>query len=86
MGTTPVDVGHEFTIGGTRHQATRRLIEERLSNVQPESIRKYFVEIGGHRYPVKQAIAVGLGVSRAGFQSQEAYRILRTLGFNPTEE
>jgi len=77
---------HEFTIGGTRHRATRQLVEERLASVQPERIRKYFVEVGGRRYPVKQAVSVGLGVPRASFQSQEAFRILRTLGFNPAEE
>jgi hypothetical protein len=81
-----MDEQHEVTLGGTRHRVTRRLIENRLADREPERIRKYFVEIGDRRFPVKQVIAVGLGVSRAGFQSQEAYRILRTLGFEPREE
>lgn len=80
-----MDEEHEFTLGGTRYRATRQQVADRLAGVLPERIRTYSVEIGDQFYPVKQAVAVGLGASRASFQSQEAYRILRTLGFEPLE-
>lgn len=80
-----MDDEQEFTLGRTRYRTTPRQVIERLSGVEPEPIRKYAVEIGRHRYPVKQALAEGIGIDRAGFTSQDAYRILRNLGFEPAE-
>lgn len=75
-----------FTVGGVHYRASRRMFEERLAEVMPEATKKYSVEIKGQRYPIKQAVAVGLGAPRAGFQTQEAFRVLRRLGFKPIEE
>lgn len=75
----------EITIGGARCCVSREQVEGRLAGEQPEPLRKYGVEIGGRRFPVKQAVAVGLNVPRASFQTQEAFRALRRLGFEPTE-
>jgi 5-methylcytosine-specific restriction enzyme B len=75
----------DFTVGGAVVRISRRAFEARLAGVVPESVRKYVVEIAGTRYPVKQAVSIGLGLPRASFQSQEAYRILRKLGFHPEE-
>lgn len=81
-----MDERREFTLGGIRYCTTRRQMAEQLVGIAPERIRTYYVEIGGLRYPVKQAVAVGLGADRAAFQSQEAYRVLRVLGFEPAAE
>lgn len=76
----------EFTLGGKRFRTSTSEVTERLAASQPEPIRKYFVEVAGRRFPVKQAVAEGLGIDRAGFTSQDAYRVLRVLGFEPKTE
>jgi hypothetical protein len=76
---------HAFVLNGVRYQATRTIFERRLVEVAPERIRKYWVEIDGRRYPVKQAVALGLDVPRAAFSSSQAIRILREMGFNQGE-
>jgi len=76
---------HGFIIGGVRYDVTREVIANRLSTVAPEPIHKYWVDIDGRRYPVKQAVAIGLGAERAVFSSSQAIRVLRELGFNQGE-
>jgi hypothetical protein len=80
-----MDGEQEFVVGRSRVRVSRAVFEERLIGVEPERVRKYSVDIGGRRFPVKQAVGVGLGVIRAGFQTQEAISVLRRLGYNPTE-
>ncbi len=80
-----MDAEHEFTIGGSRYRGSHRIVEELLAQEEPETIQKYAVEVGGRSFPVKQAVASGLGAPRASFQTQEAFRVLRRLGFEPTE-
>jgi 5-methylcytosine-specific restriction protein B len=74
----------EITIAGTNYRIDRVRFEARLTGVDPEQTtrkNKYFVWVGGRRYPAKQAVAVGLGAPLAVFQSQQAYHILRRLGY-----
>ena len=61
-----MDEGPEFVIGGNRMRISRQIFEGRLAEAVPEAIQKYAVRIGDRRFPVKQAVAVGLGVLRAG--------------------
>lgn len=81
-----MDEEQTFTIGGARRSSSRRAFEARLNSVHPEVITKYFVEVADRRFPVKQAVAEGLGLLRADFQTQEALRVLRRLGYKPREE
>lgn len=74
---------YRFTLGGLRYETTREAFERRLTGVAPETIHKYWVEIGGRRFPVKQAVSVGLSAERASFSSGQAIGILRKLGFHP---
>jgi 5-methylcytosine-specific restriction protein B len=76
----------ELIVGGTRYSSSRQQFEERLAREEPEIIRTYGVEVGGRRFPIKQAVATGLDIPRASFQSQEAFRVLRQLGFTPFVE
>lgn len=76
---------HLFVLGGARYEVTPAQFEERLKNIDPEPIRKYWVEIDGKRFPVKQAVGVGLGAERATFSSSQAISILRKLGYSPQE-
>jgi hypothetical protein len=72
---------HRFVLGGASYEVTRAQFEEHLSKIDPEPIRKYWVAIGGRRFPVKQAVGVGLGAERATFSSGQALSILRKLGY-----
>jgi hypothetical protein len=75
----------KFTIGGAEYDLTREQVEARLVNVEPESLRQVFVLVNERRFPVKQALAVGAGIVRSGFTTQDAIRILRKLGFTVGE-
>jgi len=72
---------HRFALGGASYEVTRAQFEEHLSKIDPEPIRKYWVAIGGRRFPVKQAVGVGLGAERATFSSGQALSILHKLGY-----
>jgi hypothetical protein len=85
LGGTTMDEELEFVVGGARVRVSRLIFVDRLAGIEPEPIRKYGVEIAGKRYPIKQAVSLGLAVPRAGFQTQEAFRVLRRLGFDPAE-
>jgi hypothetical protein len=76
---------HRFILGGVRYETTPAQFAARLQKIDPEAIRKYWVEIDGKRFPVKQAVAVGLGAERATFRSSQAISVLRKLGY-PTQE
>jgi hypothetical protein len=76
---------HRFVLGGVSYEVTRAEFEARLKPIDPEAIRKYWVQIDGRRYPVKQAVGVGLGAERASFSSGQAISILHKLGY-PTED
>lgn len=75
----------KFTIGGIELDLAREQIEERLSRVEPEELKQVFVVVGGRRFPVKQALALGAGIVRSGFTTQDALRILRKLRFEVGE-
>jgi hypothetical protein len=81
-----MEMEHEFILGGKSFRTSRRAFEARLADARPEPIQKYSVMIGGRRFPIKQAVAVGLAAPRARFQSQDAFRVLDKLGFEPMEE
>jgi hypothetical protein len=68
-------------LGGIEYPLDRKSFEARLTSVQPEAIHKYFVEIGGRKFPVKQAVSVGLDAPRAGFRTDAAIRALTKLGY-----
>jgi len=72
---------HRFVLGGVSYEVTRAEFEARLKPIDPEPIRKYWVRIDGRRYPVKQAVGVGLGAERASFSSGQAISILHKLGY-----
>jgi|SRR5271157_15495 len=75
----------KFTLGGAELDLTRTQVEERLKDVEPEPLKQVFVVVGARRFPVKQALAVGAGVARSAFTTQDALRILRKLGFEVGE-
>ena len=56
-GAYSTDNSH-ISLGGVRYTLDRKQFEARLAGAKPEAIRKYYVEIGGRRFPVKQAVSV----------------------------
>lgn len=70
-----------FVLNGQAHDVDAAQVEAALSGVTPEPVREFGVRVNGTVYPVKQVLAVVLGVPRADFQSQTARRHLSSLGF-----
>jgi len=75
----------EISLGGVAYPFSRKLFDERVSRAQPESIHKYFVEIGGRKFPVKQAVSIGFEAPRASFSSEAAIHALTRLGYQTRE-
>jgi len=71
----------EFIIRGEKFEINNTRIINALNEVEPEPIRKYFVEINKIRYPIKQVISRVCGIPKLGFTSMDAYHVLRKLGF-----
>jgi hypothetical protein len=82
--TADIDNSH-VSLGGVTYPIDRKAFEARVAAAQPEAIRKYFVEIGGRKFPVKQAVSVGLGAPRASFRTDAAIHTLTKLGYETKE-
>jgi hypothetical protein len=67
------------------YSLSREQVESALQNKTPEPGRRHFVTVHGRRYPVKQALASALGLSRLDFTTQEARDKLTRLGFPVSE-
>jgi len=83
-GSYDVDKSHA-SLGGVLYSLDRKQFEARVAKAQPEAIRKYFVEIGGRKFPVKQAVSIGLGAPRAAFRTDAAIHALTKLGYQTQE-
>ncbi|GAB3168155.1 hypothetical protein GCM10027059_30390 [Myceligenerans halotolerans] len=70
-----------LSLDGELFEWTPDLVRRGLAGHVPEDIRQYWVEIDGVRWPVKQVVAAATGAERTDFQSQEARRWLRKIGF-----
>ncbi len=78
----------QFVLGGRRYELDFERVVEAASRVVPDDIdgrHKYYVVIGGRRLPVKQLFAEATGLRRAEFITDDAFRILRKLGFGIEE-
>ena len=77
-----------FTIGGNKYDIKKEDIIRILASLKPEEMtgnRKYYIEFGGEKYPIKQVIAEVTGLPRVAFTAMDAYRILTKLGFDVKE-
>jgi Holliday junction resolvase-like predicted endonuclease len=70
-----------FVLNGQRLELTRELVEARLANVAPDTIRKHAVRVNGTWFPVIQAFEVAAGIPRSEFVSHTARRHLAALGY-----
>ena len=61
-------------------------VEKKLRAIEPQEGRaRYFVEIRGKQFSIKQASSEALGLLRPAFTTQEAFTILQRLGFEITK-
>ena len=74
-----------FIIGGKGHEITRDQILSATRKVEPKLFDgryKYYVELHGKRFPIKQIIHLATGLSYTDdFTAQYASHILKKLGF-----
>jgi len=83
-GAADPDPSH-VSLGGVIYPLDRKSFETKLASAQPEVIKKYFVEIDGRKYPVKQAVSVATGAPRASFSTAAAIHTLTRLGYRTQE-
>ena len=72
----------QFTLNGRHHSLSREIVEQRLSGVVPEAIRKHAVRVNDTWFPVVQAFEAATGIPRAEFISHTARRHLAALGLD----
>jgi len=70
-----------FVLGGEEFNLSKGEVEQALKHIGSDEVRKYYVEVHGRRYPVKQALAVAINRPTSRFISTDATRVLRHLGF-----
>ena len=75
------------TVAGQAIKACRDEVERILTGVEPEPIQTHWVEVGGRRFPPKQALveiarAKGVPLHRLDFQTMSAVAFFRKLGFS----
>lgn len=74
-----------FVIRGREYGIDREQITKAVRGIAPDpfipTISKYYVEINGQRYSIKQVIHLTTGLPNIAFTAAYAYRILQKLGF-----
>lgn len=81
IGVGVVGVGMRFTVKGREFDISREQILTVVKGKQPKTITKYYIEIEGIRYPIKQVIEWVTGLHPIEFTSMYANDILSKLGF-----
>jgi len=71
----------KVTVARRRFDLMSSDVENRVRNVLPEPLDDHYVVVAGKRFPPKQVIGVVTGLDRADFNTHQARRILRRLGF-----
>ena len=78
-----------FTLRGATFSIASSDVLRATRRVPPAPIdgrNKYFVELHGRRFPIKQVLRLVTGLPAAGFTAQDAHRILSRLGFDILED
>jgi 5-methylcytosine-specific restriction protein B len=75
----------EFVIGKRKVKLTKEKVVEILKGLQPEPLRgkaRYYIELEGRKYPVKQVMVAVTGLSKESSSTEQAVKVLRALGFD----
>lgn len=77
-----------FTLRGVLFDISKEEVEKKLAKVKPEVVarNKYHIEVGENKFPIKQVVSEVFNLARIDIQTQDAYRVLRSLGFKITEK
>lgn len=70
-----------FILKKNAYEFSKEDFERELIGLEPEIIRRYYVEINGKQFPPKQVIAHILKLGKVEFTTMDAANILRRLGF-----
>jgi hypothetical protein len=71
----------EFTIAGQKRRLTTQDVIRKLKGVSPGTIQTHAVEVEGVLHPMKEAFARATGLDLLDFNTNQARRIFRRLGF-----
>ena len=63
----------------------QQTVENSLRDVKPNPGSKYFVEVAGASYPIRQALAASLGIPAIGLSTNHCYAVLSKIGFDIQE-
>ena len=77
-----------FIIRGNSYYIDRANILEAMSGVAPDTTdgrHKYYVDIDGSRYPIKQVLSLTTGMPNGFFHAGDAIRVLTKTGFSVEE-
>lgn len=72
----------DFTINGQRMSLEADDVRHAVKGVAPSAARSHVVDVEGVDYPVKQVFAEATGLDLLDFTTNQARRVLRTLGFS----
>jgi hypothetical protein len=75
-----------FILNGQRYELVREDVEQRLTDVASDVIRKHAVRVNGIWFLVIQAFEVATGIHRSEFTSNTARRHLAALGYEVAGE
>jgi hypothetical protein len=70
-----------FILKKSAYEYSKEDIERELIGLEPEIIRRYYVEINGKKFPPKQVIGFVLRLGKVEFTTMDAANILRRIGF-----
>jgi hypothetical protein len=59
-----------FTLRGISYNLSLESLISNMRGVKPDRITKYYVEIGGERYPPKQVLSPVLGMPKVSFTTK----------------
>jgi len=68
-------------INGRVYRLKRDEVIGKLKKAKPRRVYKYYVEIDGVKYPMRQVAEVALGLPPVAISTPEAYRLCKCLGF-----
>lgn len=78
----------EFRIRSAQYTITPEIVRDVTRGVEPNAAdgrHKYFIDLHGRRFPIRQVLQLVTGLTSPGFTSQDAFRILSRLGFQISE-
>ena len=77
-----------FVISGNSYEITRDTIPEVVNGHRPDprdGRHKFYVEIGGLEFPIKQVLHLATGLPKGAFYAHDARRVLTRLDFKVEE-